>query len=127
MLDSARRPATTYPAIVGGVLGQLRQQNSMRQEELADALGITQSTLSRIEKGDSSVNVEHLRLAAHKLGLTPGTILNFADQAEANMSNQGIAVTAVRNDDALNNALVLIGAVALAALITAVIVNAQKN
>jgi transcriptional regulator with XRE-family HTH domain len=103
MQTEALKPATTYPAIVGGVLAQIRNQNGLRQEELAQALRITQATLSRIEKGQSGITVEHLRLAAQKLGSTPAVILAYADQAEVNMQIQGITVTPTRDDDSVNS------------------------
>jgi transcriptional regulator with XRE-family HTH domain len=119
------KPATTYPAIVGGVLAQIRNQSGLRQEELAQALGITQATLSRIEKGQSSITVEHLRLAAQKLGHTPAVILSYADQTEVNMQTQGITVAPTR--DSLNKTLVIIGAAALLAIIAAAIISSQKS
>lgn len=127
MQAEALKPATTYPAIVGGVLAQIRNKNGLRQEELAQALRITQATLSRIEKGQSSVTVEHLRLAAERLGITPALILNYADQTEINMQAQGIIVTPTRDDDGLNKTLVIIGAAALVAIIAAAIISAQKS
>lgn len=123
----ARKPATTYPAIVGGVLAQMRIRQSLHQQNLAQSMGITQSTLSRMEKGLSSISVEHLRLAARHLGVAPSVIINHADQAEISMHSQGIEVTATRNDEAFNNTMVLIGAVALTAIITAAVVGYQKN
>ncbi len=127
MQDSARKPATTYPAIVGGVLAQIRTRQGLHQQDLAQSMGITQSTLSRMEKGQSSIPVEHLRLAAHHLGVAPSAIINHADQAEASMHSQGIEVTAMRNDEAFNNTMILIGTVALTAIITAVIVGSQRT
>lgn len=127
MQNSARTPATTYPAIVGGVLAQMRTRQGLHQQDLARSIGITQSTLSRMEKGQSSISVEHLRLAAHHLNLAPSAIINHADQVEASMHSQGIEVTAMRNDENFNNAMVLIGAVALTAIITAAIVSSQKG
>lgn len=38
------QPGTTYPALVGGVLAQMRSQQNLRQEEVADAVGVTQAT-----------------------------------------------------------------------------------
>jgi transcriptional regulator with XRE-family HTH domain len=127
MQTETLRPAATYPAIVGGVLTQLRNQKSFRQDELAQAMGITQATLSRIEKGQSGITVEHLRRAADKLNITPSVILTYADQTELNMSMQGISVTATRDDDNLNKTLVLIGAAALLAIIAAAIISYKNS
>lgn len=126
MQESARKPATTYPAIVGGVLAQIRTRQGLHQQDLAQCMGVAQSTLSRMEKGQSSISVEHLRLAAAHLGVAPSVIIHHADQAEVSMHSQGIKVTAMRNDEAFNSTMVLIGAVALTAIITVVIVGSQR-
>lgn len=121
MQTQTKTPATTYPAIVGGVLAQIRNQNGLRQDDLAQALGVTQATLSRIEKGQSGITVEHLRLAAKKLNSTPSNILAYADQTEISMHMQGISVTATRDDDNLNKTLILIGAAALLLIVAAIV------
>lgn len=127
MQNPTRKPATTYPAIVGGVLAQIRTLKGLHQQDLAHSMGVTQSTLSRMEKGQSSISVEQLRLAAHHLDVAPSMIINHADQAEVSMHSQGIEVTAMRNDEAFNNTMVLIGAVALTAIIAAIIVGSQNS
>lgn len=117
MQDDGLKPATTYPAIVGGILAQLRNQQGFHQGQLAEAMGVTQSTLSRIENGQSSLSIERLRLAAHSLNQAPSTILQYADNTESEMNFRGVVVSPVRNNDEFNKTLVLIGALALAAAI----------
>jgi transcriptional regulator with XRE-family HTH domain len=126
MRDQARSPATTYPTIVGVVIAQLRDQQGLLQEHLAQHLGVTQATFSRIENGQSSLTVEQLRLVAQRLGKNPSHILAFAEEIELRMHNQGIEVTPKRDDERLKNVLILIGTAALIAMAVAVIANAKK-
>ncbi len=41
-----------YPMVLGRVVAYLRQQKGWNQAQLAQALGTTQSTVSRIERGE---------------------------------------------------------------------------
>lgn len=49
-------------------LAQIRKQHKVRQGELAEAMGISESMLSMIEGGERNLNVDQLELAARYLG-----------------------------------------------------------
>jgi|SRR5277367_2950487 len=120
------KPATTYPAIVGGVLAKIRNDRNLRQDELAQSVGVTQATWSRIERGHSSITVEHLRKAADKLGASPGEILKYADRTESDFRNQGGYISASR-DNLDNQKMALIAAGSLLIVIAAAIVASQRG
>jgi len=113
-------PATTYPAIVGRILVNLRKNNGIGQDELAEAIGITQSTLSRVERGESALTVDQLARAAKRLGDKASNILEMADDAVEELNSQGINVQYERARSGVDTGLVLIGAAALGALIAAI-------
>ena len=128
MPDGSLKPAATYPSVVGNVLAQLRSQRGLHQQDLAEAVGVTQATWSRVESGQTGITVEHLRLAANQLGRTPGEILSMADSTATMMQLNGVEVIPTRDDEKLKSALILIGAVALTAFVTTVVVkSAQKG
>lgn len=127
MQNAQMIPSTTYPALVGGVLAQIRNQQNLRQEEVAQAVGVTQATWSRIEKGQSSITVEHLRLATNKLGIAPGQILSFADQTEITLTSSGARVMHARDSRERDTAVAIIASVTLLALIAAVVMQSQKG
>lgn len=115
-------PTTTYPAILGRVVAELRKRKGLGQAELADGVGLTQSGLSRIERGDTAPTVEQVADIARLLGLkSPGQLLALADQAVADAEAQGIRVLMKRSEVGASEILVMIGAVALAALVVAAI------
>ncbi|CAN0620223.1 Transcriptional regulator, XRE family [Burkholderia multivorans] len=89
------RNVTTYGAILGAVLGQLRASAGLKQSDLADAVGIGPSTWSRIEKGESSLSTDQLKLAADALNLPPGRILDIVDMAEKATAKKGIELEPV--------------------------------
>ncbi|MHC8354884.1 helix-turn-helix domain-containing protein [Pseudomonas sp. LB3P81] len=81
---------TTTGAVLGAVLATLRAEANMKQADLADVAGVGPSTWSRIEKGESGLSIDQLRLIAPALGYTPGAILEMAEAAEADVAKKGI-------------------------------------
>ena len=55
--------------ITGQVIGRLRVQHGLSQEELAQKAGIARSHLAMIENGKKSANVETLWKVAEALGM----------------------------------------------------------
>lgn len=84
--------ATTPSAVLGVVLVKLRMDKEMSQADLAAAMGLSASTWSRIEKGDSGLSIDQLKQVSKVLGLSPGNILDLADLAEKEAIRQGIRI-----------------------------------
>jgi len=120
MSNDNLKPATTYPAIVGRILVSLRKDAGIGQDQLAEAIGITQSTLSRVERGESALTVEQLALVAKKLNDKASNILVMADDAVEELNAQGINVQYERARSGVDTGLVLIGVAALGALLATV-------
>jgi len=64
----------------------------MKQGDLAAAVGIGASTWSRIEKGESGLSIEQLRLAAKALSVTPAHILEMLEKAEEEVVSHGVRI-----------------------------------
>jgi transcriptional regulator with XRE-family HTH domain len=83
---------TTSGAVLGAVLAKLRAEKGMKQSDLAAAVGIGSSTWSRIEKGESGLSIDHLRLAAKALSITPGQLLDLVEAAEQEVVKHGVRI-----------------------------------
>ena len=123
------RPSTTYPAIVGQVIARQRTHRGLNQAQLAAALQINQSALSKIERGSTPPSVEHLALIATYLDTTPGQLLDEADRVAHQASARGVEVlpTRPRNSDPLAMGLLLIGAAALGAIVIAALASDRNH
>lgn len=53
-----------------------RKERGVSQRDLARALGMAQSTLSRIERGERRVSVDRLIAIARALGVRPADMLD---------------------------------------------------
>ncbi len=116
-------PATTWPTIVGRVLIHERDKHGLHQSQLAAMVGVTQSTWSRIERGESALTVDQLALAASALRIMPEEIIRRSSVVQAYVRQRGICVEPTRNSSANNTKLVLIDAVALSDFVVAALVD----
>lgn len=103
---------TTYPALVGNVLAQLRKEQGIGQAEFGALVGIGQSTWSRIEKGESALTIEQLARAAQYLDMQPHELLQVVDGARDSLEDQGIGTLLDRigaNNMALLGSIPVVG------------------
>ena len=62
-------------SVIGRRIKELRQKEKMKQEDLADALDVSVAYMSRIERGNSEINLKRLTQIAEILKVSPGYIL----------------------------------------------------
>lgn len=113
------QPATTYGAVMGSVLAIRRKNLHMEQTQLAEQLGMTQASWSRIESGITPITLDTLSQASAVLRVAPTQILQQADQAVARLSKQGVRVEYGSTKELLKVGVPLIAAIALIALVVA--------
>lgn len=122
-LDFMQPGLTSYSAIVGQVLANLRQERDIKQGDMSAAVNIGQSTWSRIEKGEVALSIDQLARAAKYLGCSPADVLTWADQAAVKIQQGKVEVLNDRPVDvkqkSSNAGALLLGGGALAALIWA--------
>jgi transcriptional regulator with XRE-family HTH domain len=82
MKQSVINIAATHKAIVGKIISNLRRKLQIKQSEVAKEIGINQSTLSRIENGESFLTVEQLIKFARFLKIKPGIVLTEIENTE---------------------------------------------
>lgn len=85
----------------------------MKQGDLATALGLSQSAYSRLEAGESVINLTQLRNVCAQLGVPASQVLSWADQYEMQLRQQNVDVIAEKPN---NPAAIAIGLGLLAAL-----------
>ncbi len=71
---------------IGRKISRIRELRDMKQEALAQALGISQQTISAIENSDT-IDDERLVDIAKALGVSVEALKNFSDEAAINYFN----------------------------------------
>jgi transcriptional regulator with XRE-family HTH domain len=87
---------TTYPAVFGAFLSTKRKERGLSQAEIAETVGLTLSTWSRIENGETALTLEQLAQVALALSVTPGEMMTIVDTIVAELSKKGIATNIQR-------------------------------
>lgn len=94
-----------------------REELGFEQTDIARNVGVSQSTWSRIERGESAFTLDQLAKAARALGADPGHIVQQADEAVAGLAEMNVIVNPERPNRSAETALTLIGAAVLGFLI----------
>lgn len=110
------KPTITYAMLVGRIVEHHRRRLNIHQEQMAQALGTSQSAYSRLEQGQSGMSVTQLRMIADKLETTPTALLQHAEQYADQLRRQGVTITDEK-PDSTGGVLIALGI--LAALIAA--------
>lgn len=76
----------TKPKHIGRNISRIRELRGMKQEALAEAIGISQQTVSGIE-GSEEVDTKRLVEIAKVLGVTVEAIENFSEESVFNYFN----------------------------------------
>lgn len=71
---------------IGRKIGRIREMRGMKQEALAIELGVSQQTVSNIEKS-ATIEDKLLEQVARILGVTSESIKNFSEEAVFNFFN----------------------------------------
>lgn len=85
---------TTDNAVIGAVIAQLREMRKppMRQFELADLMGLTAPSWSRVEKGETPLSAAQMRALSKIFGITSDRIFELAEKATELLRGKGISV-----------------------------------
>jgi transcriptional regulator with XRE-family HTH domain len=76
----------TKPYHIGRKISRIRELKDMKQEALAQALGMSQQTVSAMENSET-IDEEKLAEVAKALGVTVEAIKNFSEEAVFNYFN----------------------------------------
>ena len=71
---------------IGRKIGRIRELRGMKQETLAEMLGVSQQSVSKIEQSET-LDKERLEAVAKALGVTPEAIQNFSEELAINYFN----------------------------------------
>lgn len=108
------QPGIVFDQVVGAVLTHYRKRVEMNQHQAADGLSIGVSSLSRLEKGDYSLNMEQLFELSKRYGVSMSDITNSIEKTYENALKNNVLVATEKKS---NTGLLLLGAAAIAALV----------
>jgi transcriptional regulator with XRE-family HTH domain len=116
-----------YALVVGQVIANHRERKGWSQSTLAEALGVTQTTISRIERGQSGADAYFLHRVAEVLGLAPEALTAQIGDILARTERAAGGVIAPRPETPWwEMVLMTAGFVGVAALVTFAVASAVE-
>ena len=120
------QPETTYHAILGQTLKELRKSKGMDQSEIAQRMGLNRSSWSRIENGSTIVNIQQLQKIGIIFGMEANEILLKVDAIANSMKDKGYivhydSIKEVREKSSGSQGLALIGGAVLGLLVGSIL------
>ncbi|RBO82660.1 helix-turn-helix domain-containing protein [Marinomonas aquiplantarum] len=82
----------TYSAILGVVLSNLRKQQSIEQGKMAELMGLSQASYSRLEAGKATFSIDQMYQAAIALNVSMTDIVGRIETYSKELKAQGYAV-----------------------------------
>lgn len=89
---------SSFPALLGAIMAMKRRNLGLTQEEVAKELDITTSSWSRIERGETALNIEQLLLVCKLLNFKPSELLKEAETQENILVDKGVMVVIERKE-----------------------------
>lgn len=112
---------TTFSAVLGSIVSNCRKANGQEQSEIADTLGISQASYSRLESGKSSMTTDQIFLVSKSLGLVPSELLIQVENSVQALEASGCKVIPqLRGDQNRDSGKLVLGA-ALGALLVGIL------
>jgi len=107
-----------YRLVLGKVVAALRKKRGISQQEFAGNIGVSQPTLSRIERGQTMPDALVHRRIAYALGISSGQLNTYVDDALERTTNAAAGATKGKQGASpLALALGIAGFVGLAGLV----------
>jgi len=72
---------------IGSSIRKIREIKGLKQETVAQKLGLTTNGYGKIERGESQINLDRLNQIAEVFGINPNDILNFDENTIYNFEN----------------------------------------
>jgi len=118
----AQNIGTSYSLILGQMIRKLREEKKADQKDLAAHMGVSVMTVSRIESGDTVLDVPQMEKAAEFFSLSPLDF--FADSLKIKKEAEK-KYTVFQNKKEINKQpnMAVIGLAAIIAIVAAVLLS----
>lgn len=123
---------TTFQAVLGQVIAQLREEHRRDQAWLADHVGITRSAWSKVENGKTGIPAAVLIKVGEALKIPASEILARAEGVAKRLEKEGVkvyrdAASAKKSGGAGLGVVALLGAAVLGGVVGKMLADADKE
>lgn len=83
---------TSYSAVLGVVLSNMRKMKNIEQGDMAQKMGLSQASYSRLESGKSSFSIDQMYQASIALGIEGHELTTALNNTIARLQESGVEV-----------------------------------
>ena len=83
---------SSYSAVLGTIIASIRKEQGLEQADIAESLGVSQASYSRLESGKSALTVNQLFVVADKLGIASSNLIGQVESAIDSLRNGGVTI-----------------------------------
>ncbi len=83
---------TSYSAIFGAVIANSRKAMNLEQGEIAERVGLSQASYSRLESGRSAFSIDQMFQCAEALGIDPNELFQQLTTTVGKLQNNSVKV-----------------------------------
>lgn len=83
---------TTFSAVLGVVLANLRKEREMEQADMAEKMGLSQASYSRLESGKATLSIDQMYLATSILEITRDELTKRLNSTIQQLEQNGVSV-----------------------------------
>ena len=112
--------AISYAVILGQMVRQLREHKGADQAALAEHLGVSVMTVSRIESGDTVLDVPQMEKTAEFFGLDPAEFFEQSLQIKRKLEQKDYTVFQNKKEFNKNPNFAMLSIAALAAILVGI-------
>ena len=115
--------ATSYAAILGQMVRQLREKQEVDQSKLANHLGVSVMTVSRIESGDTVLDVPQMEQVANFFNYDPVEFFKDSLKIKKKAEKQDYKVFQNKKEINKHPEIAILSVAAIASLIALVLLS----
>jgi transcriptional regulator with XRE-family HTH domain len=123
MIMQQQNIATSYASILGQMIRELRDKHSSDQKDLAECLGVSVMTVSRIETGDTVLDVPQMEKVAKFFNFDPVEFYKKSLEAKQKVEQENYRVFQNKKEINQHPDMAILGLAAIVGLIAAVLIS----
>lgn len=115
--------ATSYATILGQIIRRLREQKDADQADLAKHLGVSVMTISRIESGDSVLDVPQMEKVAEFFKMDPVKFFAHTLEAKEKIEKENYKVFQNKKEINKHPEMAILSVAAVVGLVAAILLS----
>ncbi|MEL4248438.1 helix-turn-helix domain-containing protein [Shewanella xiamenensis] len=114
---------TTYSAVMGAVVSSIRREKGIEQIDVANRIGLSQASYSRLEGGKATFSIDQVFLVADALKISPSELFQRVCTTIGKLEAEQFGVVAQQRSNAIGSQDSQVGTLVAGAALGALLIG----